>query len=76
MDTVYIRLESKRARTRVDSILGRKTPWVCGMSGRNAPRHGCTTVSIEEWRRLDQQAFPGVKQCTRCPLRQAQQRLL
>jgi hypothetical protein len=71
-----IALESKRARTRVDRLLGRVTPWLCGWGGRRGPRAACTSVTEEEWRLIQAKTWPGIAPCQRCAMASQQLRLL
>jgi hypothetical protein len=79
-EPVSLRLESHRARTRVENTIGHALPWICGWMGSKGARAGCTTVSREEWtllrQRIAQRGWAGIKRCTTCPLRQPRQQQL
>jgi hypothetical protein len=77
METLHIRLDSKRARKRVDYALGRETPWVCDLGGSQGPSAACTTISPAEWTILREwiylRGWHGIQPCTTCPVREPQQ---
>jgi hypothetical protein len=71
-----IALHSKRARTRVNSLLGRVTPWLCDLGGRRGPKAACTSVTEEEWHLIQVKGWPGIAPCQRCTTGPQQARLL
>jgi hypothetical protein len=63
---MHIALHSKRARLRVNVLLGRVTPWLCDLGGRRGPRAACTRVTEEEWRVIQVKGWPGITRCQSC----------
>jgi hypothetical protein len=59
-----IALASHRARTRVQTLLGRDLTWLCAF-GRG-PKAACTSVTEAEWARVQPYAWPGITVCHRC----------
>jgi len=63
-----IALASRRARTRVEALVGHALPWLCDVGP--GPKAACTQLTDAEWATAQQvvaaRQWPGITVCRRC----------